>query len=187
LRHAPPGAQDDGEARAAVAPYVERFYAALDDDMNTSGAVSVLFDIANAASDLTARGAASRAAAFVHEGLTILGLSPAERKPAAESAVVETLVHAGDAGGDGYAVTAPADAQHLLTDELLERLRELAGPDAAGNGRGGADIVTAVIVARYRAKLAKDFAEADRLRDALKAVGISLTDSKKGAAWSVGV
>jgi cysteinyl-tRNA synthetase len=54
------------------------------------------------------------------------------------------------------------------------------------NGHSGADVVSAVIVARYHAKAAKNFAEADRLRDALKAVGITLTDSKKGAAWSVG-
>jgi cysteinyl-tRNA synthetase len=185
LRTAPAVAHDEAGARAAVEPYIERFYAALDDDVNTSGAVSVLFDVANASAELQARGAASRAAAFVHEGLTILGLSPAERKPVVEAAVVETVVLGSDAA-DGYSVTAPADAHEVLTDDLLERLRALAGPGVAFNGHSGVDVVNAVIVARYRAKVAKNFAEADRLREALKAVGIVLTDSKKGAAWSVG-
>jgi cysteinyl-tRNA synthetase len=185
LRRAPATSHDEGEARAAIDPYVARFYAALDDDMNTSGAVSVLFDVANAAAVLQARGAASRAAAFLHEALTILGLSPAERKHVEEIAVVETLV-AGRDSADGISVTAPADAEAVLTAEVIERLRALVGATVALNGHSGADVVNAVVLARYHAKAAKDFAEADRLRAALKEVGITLTDSKKGAAWSVG-
>jgi cysteinyl-tRNA synthetase len=153
--------------------------------MNTSGAVSVLFDIANVVSALTARGAASRAAAFMHEALTILGLSPTERKHIPVAELVETLVPVSDSS-DGYTVTAPADAEALLSADVIERLRALAGPAVALNGHSGADVVNAVIVARYHAKAAKNFAEADRLREALKQVGITLTDSKKGAAWSVG-
>ena len=55
LRTAPPAARDEAAEAAALGAYVERFYAALDDDMNTAGALSVLFDIANAASELEAR------------------------------------------------------------------------------------------------------------------------------------
>jgi cysteinyl-tRNA synthetase len=187
LRAAPAADHDEAQAREAVEPYIERFYAALDDDMNTSGAVSVLFDIANAVGALTARGAASRAAAFMHEALTILGLSPTERKHVApaEVSVTENILAASGVA-DAYSVTAPANAEALLSAEVIEKLRTLAGPAVALNGHSGADVVNAVIVARYHAKAAKNFAEADRLRDALKQVGITLTDSKKGAAWSVG-
>jgi cysteinyl-tRNA synthetase len=42
-----------------------------------------------------------------------------------------------------------------------------------------------VIVARAQAKAARDFASADRLRDALKSAGIAVTDLKNGASWTV--
>ena len=43
--------------------------------------------------------------------------------------------------------------------------------------------VAALIQARYEAKKAKNFAEADRIRDELKAQGIELTDIPGGAKW----
>ena len=43
--------------------------------------------------------------------------------------------------------------------------------------------VTAQIQARYDAKKAKNFAEADRIRDELKAQGIEITDIPGGAKW----
>ena len=39
------------------------------------------------------------------------------------------------------------------------------------------------MLARYEAKKAKNFAEADRIRDELKRQGIEVTDVKGGAAW----
>ena len=36
---------------------------------------------------------------------------------------------------------------------------------------------------RYEAKKAKNFAEADRIRDELKAQGIEIVDTKDGANW----
>ena len=38
-------------------------------------------------------------------------------------------------------------------------------------------------MARYEAKKAKNFAEADRIRDELKAQGIEITDVPGGAVW----
>ena len=38
-------------------------------------------------------------------------------------------------------------------------------------------------MARYEAKKAKNFAEADRIRDELKAQGIEITDLPCGASW----
>ena len=41
----------------------------------------------------------------------------------------------------------------------------------------------ALVLKRYEAKKAKNFAEADRIRDELKAQGIEITDTKDGASW----
>ena len=38
-------------------------------------------------------------------------------------------------------------------------------------------------MARYEAKKAKNFAEADRIRDELKAMGVEVTDIPNGAKW----
>ena len=43
--------------------------------------------------------------------------------------------------------------------------------------------VEALIQARQAAKKAKNFAEADRIRDELRAQGIEIVDSKDGAVW----
>jgi cysteinyl-tRNA synthetase len=173
-------------AEAAVAPVRARFFAALDDDMNTAGAVSVLFDLANGANDTIARGAASVASAFLHEALTLLGLSPNERAhvPPKAAVTVETFA---TAGGDGFTISAPADAETLLPDDTVARLRALVADDVHLNGGSKGSAVAAVIGARLRAKAQRDFALADRLRDALKAVGVTVTDRKEGASWTVGV
>ena len=43
--------------------------------------------------------------------------------------------------------------------------------------------IDALVLQRYEAKKAKNFAEADRIRDELKAAGIEITDVKGGASW----
>ena len=47
----------------------------------------------------------------------------------------------------------------------------------------GDPAVDAQVMARYEAKKAKNFAEADRIRDELKAQGIEVTDLPGGASW----
>ena len=43
--------------------------------------------------------------------------------------------------------------------------------------------IDALVQARTEAKKAKNFAEADRIRDQLKEMGIVLVDSKEGTTW----
>ena len=47
----------------------------------------------------------------------------------------------------------------------------------------GDPAIDALVLARYEAKKAKNFAEADRIRDELKAAGIEIVDTKGGATW----
>ena len=73
-------------------------------------------------------------------------------------------------------------------DEVRKRAAAAAKPTAgvysilAEDGSEDAE-VTAKIQARYEPKKAKNFAEADRIRDELKAQGIEITDIPGGARW----
>ena len=47
----------------------------------------------------------------------------------------------------------------------------------------GDPAVDARVLARYEAKKARNFAEADRIRDELKARGIEIIDTHQGSKW----
>ena len=76
----------------------------------------------------------------------------------------------------------------LLEKAETLRVKQAAAPAAGGftvvseSGEEDAD-VEAKIRARAEAKKAKNFAEADRIRDELKAAGIEVTDVPGGAKW----
>ena len=55
-----------------------------------------------------------------------------------------------------------------------------AGYTVTGEGDPAID---ALVMQRYEAKKSKNFAEADRIRDELKAQGIEITDVPGGASW----
>ena len=85
-----------------------------------------------------------------------------------------------------------ADYDTVLSLDLLakagEKRKELAKaaakPAGAYTVHGEGDpAVDALVMARYEAKKAKNFAEADRIRDELKAQGIEITDMPGGATW----
>ncbi len=80
----------------------------------------------------------------------------------------------------------------VLGLDLLKKAAELWAKAAASQSSqsGGYTItgegdpaIDALVLARYEAKKAKNFAEADRIRDELKAQGIEIVDSKDGAVW----
>jgi cysteinyl-tRNA synthetase len=142
-----------------------RFFGALDDDMNTAGALGVLFDLAALASGILAAHAqadAAAARAFLHEAFDVFGIAGAldAVAPAAQPAGVDPAVG--------------------------ERLRDAVGDVVALNGEGAEGIIAHVIDARNAARKARDFALADRLRNALAAEGIVLTDGKDGTTWTAG-
>lgn len=57
----------------------------------------------------------------------------------------------------------------------------LAGESSAGDNDNSE--IEALVVARTQARAARDWAEADRLRDALADLGVEVTDTKDGASW----
>jgi cysteinyl-tRNA synthetase len=61
----------------------------------------------------------------------------------------------------------------VLGLELGREQQEKAMPDGAAE----------LLAARERARAAKDFAESDRLRDALAAIGVRVIDTPDGQRW----
>ena len=94
---------------------------------------------------------------------------------------------------DASKLAVIADFDTVLSLSLLEKAaakrKENAGTAAVQTAGGytitgeGDPAVDALVMARYEAKKAKNFAEADRIRDELKAQGIEIVDARDGAVW----
>ena len=69
----------------------------------------------------------------------------------------------------------------MLSLSLLETAAKKREETAAPQ-EGDAEI-DALVAARTEAKKARNFAEADRIRDQLKEMGIVLVDTKEGTTW----
>ena len=138
---------EDGEVdQAAFDELDKKFRAAMDNDLNSSLAVTALYDVlkanANDATKLKAIGA-------FDEVLGLGLLSKAE-----------------------------------IRREELKRQQVAAGSFTIVSESGEADpAIEAKIRARQDAKKAKNFSEADRIRDELKAEGVELTDIPHGVKW----
>lgn len=89
-----------------------------------------------------------------------------------------------------------SDFDKVLSLSLIDRAEKLKAEQAkvkrteTGGGytiEGEGDPeIDALVMARHKAKKVKDFAEADRIRDELKAQGITITDVPGGAKWTRG-
>ena len=137
-----------GEAvdEAAFAALREKFVAALDNDLNTSLAVTALYDVLKYQTNDDTK------LAVIADFDKVLGLD----------------------------LIAKADKKR----EDLKKQAVAAGQFTIISESGEADAeVEAKIQARQDAKKAKNFAEADRIRDELKAAGIEVTDIPHGAKW----
>ena len=129
LKDEPENSADQETAQQLRATFRE----ALDNDLNTSLAVTALYDVLKAkVSDGTKR-------TLIGEFDQVLGLS-------------------------------------LL--EAAEKQQEAKVAPQEGDSE-----IDALVQARTEAKKAKNFAEADRIRDQLGEMGIVLVDSKEGTTW----
>ena len=125
----------------------EKFLAALDNDLNTSLAVTALYDVLKAKTN-----DATKLAALADFD-RVLGLKLTEKAAAKRDEAKKAAVSAGE-----FTVISESGEEN---------------PD-----------IEARIRARQDAKKAKNFAEADRIRDELAAAGVRLTDIPHGAKWS---
>ena len=141
--------KNEGEVEeAAFTALKEKFSAALDNDLNTSLAVTAIYDV------LKAKTTDATKLAALAKFDTVLGLDLIKKADAKREA-------------DAKAKAAAANVAFAVISEDGEE-------DKA---------VEELILARRDAKKAKNFAEADRIRDELKAMGIELTDIPNGAKW----
>ena len=138
------------------------FVAAMNDDVNVSGAIAAIFtairsgntllsQLADRADSETAKAEVREALLAVRAMLDTLGLDP----------LAEPWVSAGAAGGaaDGTAESPEHAALEALIAEQLN--------------------------ARAEARKAKEFAKADQIRDALTEAGIAIEDGPQGSTWSL--
>ena len=126
----------DGEVdQAAFAEQKKRFENALNGDLNTSVAVTSLYDVLKAkCSDATKR-------------------------------------------------ALLADFDQVLSLNLMEAADKLAQKQAQEAAQSADPEIDALVAQRTAAKKAKNFAEADRIRDELKARGIEIIDTPQGSKW----
>ena len=77
---------------------------------------------------------------------------------------------------------------HRLFDDIVFGVLGLKDESAAESGKGRdvvAGLMEMVLEDRAKAKAAKDWAASDAIRDHLKALGITVKDTKDGAEWSL--
>ena len=138
------------------------FVAAMNDDVNVSGATAAIFtairsgntllsQLADRADSETAKAEVREALLAVRAMLDTLGLDP----------LAEPWVSAGVAGGAAGG-TAESPEHAALEALIAEQLN-----------------------ARAEARKAKDFAKADQIRDALTEAGIAIEDGPQGSTWSL--
>ena len=87
-----------------------------------------------------------------------------------------------------------ADFDQVLSLDLLAKAAAKREADARARASASSDggivitgegdeAVDALVLRRAQAKRAKDFAQADRIREELRAMGIEVVDTKEGASW----
>ena len=75
------------------------------------------------------------------------------------------------------------DFDRVLSLDLLKAADELLNADDNGTDDELAAKVNELIAKRAEAKKAKDFAQADKIRDELKEMGIIIKDTAQGVVW----
>ena len=137
--------KDGAVDEAVLGEYKDKFLQQVGNDLNTSMAVTLLYDA------LKAKTNGATKLAILDSYDQVLSLSLLEKAAAVREEQAKVKAAQAQAG---YTVTGEGDPE-----------------------------IDALVKARGEAKKAKNFAEADRIRDELKARGIEITDVPGGAVW----
>jgi cysteinyl-tRNA synthetase len=135
--------------------FIDRFIAAMDDDLNTPNAIAALFDYVSA--------------------LYAAGIEQCTDKTSL-AAVYRTLTR-------HLWVFGVEHAQPALYPELVADFAE--APSGESAGLGGDAVIDKLLVMRREARANKDFAKSDAIRNLLAEAGVVIEDTKDGARWSV--
>ena len=102
-------------------------------------------------------------------------------------AVLHETVRAGNTAVDGGDLASAADAARAVRSMLEVLGLDATAPAAdAGDAEAALDLlVRTMIDQRAQARADKDWAAADRIRDAISAAGITLEDTPAGTHWSI--
>ena len=84
---------------------------------------------------------------------------------------------------DATKLAALADFDKVLSLNLIGAASALREKKAAEAAASADPEIDALVAARTEAKKAKNYAEADRIRDELKVRGIEIIDTPQGAKW----
>ena len=84
---------------------------------------------------------------------------------------------------DATKLAAIADFDRVLSLDLLKAAESLKKQQQEENAASADPEIDALVAARTQAKKEKNYAEADRIRDELKARGIEIIDTPQGAKW----
>ena len=84
---------------------------------------------------------------------------------------------------DSTKLAALADFDKVLSLNLIEAAANLRKKQEEEEAANADPEIDALVAARTEAKKAKNWAEADRIRDELKARGIEIIDTPQGAKW----
>ena len=84
---------------------------------------------------------------------------------------------------DATKLAALRDFDRVLSLNLLAAAEKLQKKQAQEETANADPEIDALVAARTAAKKAKNYAEADRIRDELKAWGIEIIDTPQGAKW----
>jgi cysteinyl-tRNA synthetase len=176
---APGGASP--EARQSCQCARSAFFAAMDDDFNTPVALAALFGLVRDA-NRTVQDENATAGSLLHFAITmletailILGLTrgPRTRKSHVEAEAAQLM-----------ADLSSADMSEKLrgTESVLRSFAALLGDE---NTKAGISprVIDFLIHLRAEARKAKNFAQADRIRDRLGELGIALEDTPDGTTW----